>query len=242
MFDDDFVASLPRDGLLGAAAICAAFIERHNSWQSDSQRAKNFGEYVEALALADAFVESHDIEMEVPRMEYNEGASERNVNIIASFFRDWNGRVKQELRRKSTLAEFEEAKNRYASRFGRGTVYEFADDDFERVQQLINELREVLARSEDFEEDHKRRLLKKLERLQGELHKKMSDLDRFWGFFVDAGIALGKFWKEAEPFAEGVKEILQIVCRTQARAENVEKSLPLRLLTGEKDGKGKEET
>ena len=81
-------------------------------------------------------------------------------------------------------------------------------------------------------------LLKKLEALQLELHKKMSNFDRFWGFFVDSGIAFRKFWENAEPFRNDVKEIMKIVCRTQAKAENVKDILPLNLLT---DGNNKVE-
>lgn len=74
------------------------------------------------------------------------------------------------------------------------------------------------------------RLLKKLEALQSELHKKMSNFDKFWGFFIDSGIALTKFWENAKPFRDDVKEIVQIVSRTQAKAENVQNLFPLNLL------------
>ena len=63
----------------------------------------------------------------------------------------------------------------------------------------------------------------------------MSNFDKFWGFFIDSGIAFNKFWKNAEPFIDDVKEIMQIVCQAQAKAENVKKFFPLNLLTG-KDG------
>ena len=47
------------------------------------------------------------------------------------------------------------------------------------------------ANSEVLESDHKQRLLAKLETLQSELHKKVSNLDRFIGFMSEAGIRYG---------------------------------------------------
>ena len=123
--------------------------------------------------------------------------------------------------------------------FGKGVFYEFSDDDFSRVQTLLNGLRDLLTKSKDFEEDHRRRLLKRLEVLQSELHKKMSNFDKFWGFFIDSGIALTKFWENAKPFRDDIKEIIEIVSRTQAKAENVQKLFPLNLL---KSGDGSDST
>jgi len=106
------------------------------------------------------------------------------------------------------------------------------------MQTLINEMRNLIKKSKDFEEGHKKRLLKRLEKLQGELHKKMSNLDMFWGLIGDAGVVLGKFGEDAKPLVDRVGEILKIVCRTQAKAENIKNILPLNLLT---DGNNKVE-
>lgn len=93
-------------------------------------------------------------------------------------------------------------------------------------QTSINELRDLISGSEVIEENHKQRLLKRLERLQSELHKKMSDLDRFWGFVGDAGVVMGKFGEDAKPFTDRIKDIMNIVWRTQARAEELESGSP----------------
>ena len=134
------------------------------------------------------------------------------------------------------MQDYEEAKKLYASKFGKGFFYEFTESDFEKVQVLVNELRDLITKSEDFEPGHKRRLLRRLEKLQAELHKKMSNLDMLWGLIGDAGVVLGKFGEDSKPFVDRIGEILQIVCRIQAKAENVQKFLPLNLLT---DGKSK---
>ena len=80
-----------------------------------------------------------------------------------------------------------------AANFGKGFYYEFTEDEVDKIQTTINELRYLISASDLFEDEHKQRLLRRLERLQSELHKKVSDLDRFWGLAGDLGVALGKF-------------------------------------------------
>lgn len=87
-----------------------------------------------------------------------------------------------------------------------------------------------------FDAKHKDRVLKRLEALQREVHKKMSNLDKLWSLVGDAGVALGKFGSDAKPFVDRIREIAQIVWRTQARAEELPSGTPLPLLTeGETD-------
>lgn len=109
-------------------------------------------------------------------------------------------------------------------------VYEFSQGDLDKVQNLINDLRVEISASELFEDKHKQRLLKRLENLQSELHKKMSDLDRFWGLMGDAGVALGKFGNDAKPIVDRIKELTQIVWRTQSRAEELPSDTPIPVL------------
>lgn len=106
----------------------------------------------------------------------------------------------------------------------KGFFYEFTDGDLKRIQQIINELRDHLGSSELFEEDHRRRLLRRLEALQSEMHKKMSDVDRIWGLVGDAGVAIGKFGSDAKPFVDRIRELSQIAWKTQARAEELPSS------------------
>jgi hypothetical protein len=103
----------------------------------------------------------------------------------------------------------------------KGFFYEFTDGDLNRVQELINELRSEISSSDLFNEEHRQRLLRRLERLQGELHKKMSDVDRIWGLVGDAGIVIGKFGKDAKPFVDRFKELSQIAWRTQSHKEEL---------------------
>ncbi|QUN58909.1 hypothetical protein [Burkholderia cenocepacia] len=110
-------------------------------------------------------------------------------------------------------------KSRFTAALGNSFAYHFTDGDVARIQTLINELRELVSQSEGFEADHKARLLKRLERLQSEIHKSVSDLDRFWGLIGDAGVVLGKLGTNAKPLVDRIKEIADIVWRTQSITE-----------------------
>ncbi len=109
-------------------------------------------------------------------------------------------------------------------------VYEFSDEDLNSIQALLDELRAKIASSDLFDEFHKRRLLIRLEKLQSELHKKQSDLDHYWGLIGDAGVAVGKFGKDAKPFVDMIKQITKIIWKTQAKAESLPDNSPQPLL------------
>jgi len=103
----------------------------------------------------------------------------------------------------------------------RGFFYEFTEGDLNRAQELINELRGEISSSNLFEDEHRQRLLRRLEKLQSELHKKMRDVDRIWGLIGDAGIVIGKFGEDAKPFVDRIKELSQIAWRTQSHKEEL---------------------
>lgn len=100
-------------------------------------------------------------------------------------------------------------------------IYRFTDGDLKIIQNIINSLRDILNNSEIFTKEHKERILIRLEKMQAELHKNMSNLDRFWGLMGEAGVALGKFGNDAKPFVDRVRELLQIVWNAQARSDEL---------------------
>jgi hypothetical protein len=112
-------------------------------------------------------------------------------------------------------------KKGFAKRTGKGFAYKFSEGDFKRTQQLLNELKDLISKSDEIDEDHKSRLLRKLEGLQSELHKKVSDFDRFWGFIVESAVYLGKSGKAVKPIIDRIQELADIVLRIIAKAEDL---------------------
>ena len=141
--------------------------------------------------------------------------------------------IYDEFKGKASEIRLEAMTSKFNIALGQSFAYEFSQGDLDRVQVLINELREQINNSSLFEEKHKARLLKRLEKLQAEMHKKMSDVDKFWGLVGDAGIVIGKFGKDSKPFVDRIKEISDIVWRTQSRAEELPSGTPPPLLNND---------
>lgn len=125
---------------------------------------------------------------------------------------------------------FDAHRARFKASFGKGFLYEFSQGDLERLQNLINVTRTLIADARDLTDEHRQRLLRRLEKLQGELHKQVSDLDRFWGLVGDAGVVLGKLGSDAKPIVDRIREIADIIWSTQARAEELPSGMPPPLL------------
>ncbi|UVM48254.1 MULTISPECIES: hypothetical protein [unclassified Pseudomonas] len=82
----------------------------------------------------------------------------------------------------------------------------------------------MLAKDTLLDDGHKRRLLKRLEELQKELHKKVSDLSHFYALMGDFGVAVDKLGKGAKPFTDRIKELIGFAWKSQARAEQLPSS------------------
>jgi hypothetical protein len=121
---------------------------------------------------------------------------------------------------------YESNRARIRASFGTGFVYEFSQGDLDRLQAVIQETRKLITESDLFTEEHRRRLLLKLEKLQSEVHKKVSSLDHFWGVVLEAGVVAKKLGEDAKPIVDRIREIGGIVWRTQARAEDLPSDSP----------------
>jgi hypothetical protein len=195
-------------------AICTTAknqIRPGTAWEQDEYDA-----LVEAYAFLAELVTAEIFKTEVFAPELNAQITHDCKEIF-----EYIDRVLAECKTRENQRLVESTRNRFRLSLGTAFAYEFTQGDLDRVQALFNELRDLVAAADYFEDEHKHRLLMRLERLQRELHKRVSDLDRFWGFFSDAGIAMGKFGTDAKPFFDRVREVTQIVWRTQARAEEL---------------------
>ncbi len=104
--------------------------------------------------------------------------------------------------------------------FGSIHYYEFSSDDINEIQNAINVLRELIINEESIDESHKSRLLKRLNKLQSELNKKMTNIDTFLTLPNYIGLAIGKFANDVEPaievyerFSKATADILKPIAR-----------------------------
>lgn len=99
--------------------------------------------------------------------------------------------------------------------------YIFEEDNYKNIQQTLNQLRDDLISCDIFEDEHKQRLLSKLESLQKELHKKMSSLDKALGQLVTIASALGTAGEKAKPMFDRINETIKSVLRVQNKKDKI---------------------
>lgn len=225
MFEDDFLNNLPNEVALAARRLIQTFRKRDADAIRNKSVEQNYDNYLKAYAVIKAFSDSNNLELSSAFLSPVD--EQQNINTVRESFDKFS--------LIATALETEHFKDQFTIKFGTG-FYEFTEGDLERIQSLINELRDLISESTDFDDDHRHRLLKRLENLQSELHKKVSDLSRFWGLVGEAGVVIGKFGEDAKPIVDRISEIAGIVWRTQARAEELPSGMEHFLLSeGDKE-------
>ncbi len=225
MFTKEFIEGLPDNPGEAGKLLCNSFMSEVDG--IDLEQARDmYSDLVAAYETIKVLIEVSNYQIDVPDLGSD---LDENISTIFTTLRDASTKF-------SNVAATEIAssfRNMLLAKYGSGFVYEFTEGDVSRIQQLINELRERIQDNENLEDEHRARLLRRLERLQSELHKKVSDLDRYWGLIGDAGVVLGKLGESAKPIVDRVKEISEIIWRTQARAEELPSGVKPALLASD---------
>ena len=216
LYPDDFVISLPADAEEAIMRVLNVIITR----------TPNREEIFEARDLLTTLMEVHQFTNRRPDIKLDSN----NPAELDTSFRVLHAIISEDRQTRRTI----EQKDRFASLLGSVFHYELSEADVQRIQHLLNELRDMISGASDFEADHKQRILKRLERLQSEIHKRLSDLDKFYGIIGDAGVLLGKFGRDAKPFIDRIREIVEIIWRAQANAEQLPTSARPALLSTDK--------
>lgn len=215
----DVLQEVRDNPIAGGIAVCRYvlwWIELHSS-ESEEWTENDHSLLLEAAAVLLHLEEEQKIShsMSPPDVQ-------GNIGYCCSNLRKFIQNVQDDLLGQSSASKLESLKKQFSVTLSNAFGYEFTDGDLKRIQQLINELRELVAANTELDEGHKQRLLKRLEKMQSELHKKMSDISRFYELMGDAGVALGKLGTNAKPFVDRIKEIVDIGWKSQARAEQLQ--------------------
>ncbi|WP_455888088.1 hypothetical protein [Pseudomonas rustica] len=171
---------------------------------------------IEALALLSALREANLIHLDGYEPDV-EGPLTRVCSDIWGFLQS----MEEQLLSQSASQKLENLKKHFSATLTDSFGYKFTDGDVSKIQRLINELRDFLMENTSLDDTHRQRMMKRLEDLQKELHKKVSDLSKMYALWGDAGIMLGKFGKDAKPFVDRCREIMGIAFRAEAQAENL---------------------
>ena len=213
MITDEFIQEIPNEINNGVQYILTSYFT-FNAQNYSTPESKSHVGYIEYYYLTEAYLKSHNFEFKTVVTDVSVSV---NIQRIRHFFES----LKIEFDKRITSDFVSSTKEKFHHRFNNIFSYEFTDGDVGRIQDLLNELRKIISDSDLYTAEHKQRILTRLEKLQLELHKKVSDLDRFWGLIGDAGVAIGKFGKDAKPIVDRIKEISEIVWRTQAKKEEL---------------------
>jgi len=214
MISDDFFKTLKDDPVEQIMEITRVF----NAWNVGNKnipaRNTKHKEYVNAYYVLVQYC--NEVEMPVASLKFSPDDVQKNITDTINFF----GKVRQQcaaiLSRKKIGSELDEAKAEADELFGKGFLYKFTDDDLNNIQKHIDELRGLLQKSHSIKKDHKERLLNKLEKLQSELHKSMTTVDRFWGVFGELIIYTKRFGEAGKPIFDVLKGLIQIVINAQS--------------------------
>jgi hypothetical protein len=216
-FDDAFLEALPDEPTAALKVICDHFRQLYHN-----QNCK-YEDFLKALALLETYLDAFGFSHAVVTIQADQQAT---IQLIQQKFHE----LEQRINKTASELELEKSKRHFSAKISKAFAYEFSDGDLKAIQDLLNKLREQIQSCKALGEDHRNRLLKRLENLQRELHKRISDLDRFWGLVGDAGVVLAKLGENAKPIIECVKQITEIVWRAQGRAEQLPSNMPPNLL------------
>lgn len=222
LLENGFVESLPPDALLAGLEICQAFRELREAL-GNSESDESYRKYVYALALFKAYCSEYNQIFPVPALK---GTPHQNILEVQSLFQTAKSRIEHLLHLRRTEEFLEQSQRTLAARFHCALPYELLPDEIDRVQILLAELREMLLNSEILDQRDRSRLLNRLDRIQGDLHQRLSDLDRFWGLVIDAGIVVGKFGEKLAALSARNQELLKIIWRVQTAQAGLEHTDP----------------
>jgi len=203
----------------GGIAVCRHalwWVEVH-SGSNDAWSEEDHGVLIEAAALLLHLEEEALISHSVMSPDVT-----GSMALCCGNLRKFLQEVQDHLLGQTSATKLNSLKKHYSVTLTNGFGYEFTDGDLKRIQQLINQLREMVSANTELDDGHKQRMLKRLEKMQAELHKKMSDISRFYELMGDAGVALGKLGEGAKPIVEAIKELAGIAWKSQARAEQLQ--------------------
>jgi hypothetical protein len=231
IFDEKFIKSLPGSPYSAIIRICDRYREEIAGYELASVDGREL--IIETITFLKSFIKIIGLPNDISSLPLRVG--EREEEIVEA--NDAIMRVRDNATRLNTESQMDLYENLFVTKYGSLFHYEFAEGDLGRIQTLINELRVLIVNSKELEEDHIQRLCEKLEKLQSELHKKVTDVDRFWGFLLEASIVLGQLGDNVKPMVDVIQKIVGIIWPAQTRAFGFSSDLPLKLLGESKDDK-----
>jgi len=234
VFSDSFLEDLPADPKFAQTACAKQFKKIWANFQAKGQNIE-YADFLSAFAIFQSLSRDKGWDLNFPDLQITSHHNQV-LNQIFSFFNQLEESNKEYCRSKSfeaeTLKIIEEAQLKYAAHVGKTVAFEFTDADIAEMQKLLNRLRDLILQSKQLDDLHRRRVLKKLEALQSELYKTVSDLDHFYGVIMEGFNVARKCSEDATVILDTVKKFLVIVWSAHATYMGLPQTTPPLQLTG----------
>lgn len=196
MFDEDFIKTLPDDDIDAIVKVCEII-------NDTSPEDIDYDDYLKAYAILNTLCEKANLDLSKVSLS----GLDNDISSIRTFIASAYGGSKE----KQVKAKFNHEEGKFKSFREDIYEYEFSDSDYEKIQNQINNIRDLISESDVLSEGHQRRLLNRLEQFQNELHKRVTNLDRALGFLLDVSIIVKQTGEGAKPIADVAKEISKII-------------------------------
>lgn len=217
LYSEEHLLSLPEDPVDATIALCEEFMQRARTLNDRSLQMGG----MTALTYLRQFVLLHAIPIGSPTELSSVATGKDYVNIINQLWHELRAYKRSQLALEADKQAVQRVRAVMEHRKGLRIIYEFSEADHELLQKQINQLRDTISKCPDLTDEHRQRLLARVEKVQAELHKKVSNIDQFWGLLGETTIAVGKFGKAADPILIHVKQIADTVFRTIEKVEGL---------------------
>ncbi len=188
----------------------------------------------QVCALLAVFLKREGFAIIIPQLPYEKGqiggerarAREEAVTQVIRFI----NRLEIDIQAQRQLRHSENLEEAYSTALGPALQIEFSPQDLHHLQELLASLRDLVSIAPDVPSDHRRRFLKRIDRLMVELGRETHDLSLFWGFVAEMSLVFRAPNKDAALLAPRMKTLMQIVWSAQAKMFGRPSNTPLRLL------------
>ena len=203
----EFLRALPSDNVEALAVLGKEVLPFASQPIHQAMRDYHI-ELLTHLAMLKAFHKARNIAWETPE---HHSSIQKDIEVVRQFLvtaaKHW---IDSELSR-TTAQLVADSEAQYYDLFSAEPTFEFSDNDIGQIRSLTEELRDLINKSNLLTPPHKRRILRRLEATQKELRKGTTDIDRYWSFLAEVGIASHKYGEDLKPITDRVITFSKIV-------------------------------
>lgn len=215
IFSEKFIEEIPLDLINGVVHIGRKFFDNTTKIKNSPNA---IDELISVHAIMYNFLKNNKIDPgKEPTFNLDKNKLLAEVDV---YLRPILNAYSAKQRERIARAKFDEINAKVSSKFGNYILYELSENQIENIQYLINELRVQVNESDSFDDSHKQRILIKLEKLQTEIHVKMTNFDKIFGLVVETQF-LYKNYKEAKPLFDLSVKIANIAIDSMALANGL---------------------